>query len=407
MTLHFAANQKINNIIRTIDGLLDGDFPMDAGRAGLKTLRHVFDELSKRLERSVKIDDTESIKQYSDNINLKILQCLPIIGFILRSTNVRNAFEFLVPLQKLCADALQGVPKLLLSSEWDYIPFAYPQSLPELKSFVLIGMPASEASNALLIPLAGHELGHAVWRNRGVEGTVHSTIQLNVEGYFHANMKEFTRLFGYDEEDMYNKDILPDTIALVVDRAVYHAEEIFSDMFAFCVFGAAYLRAFAYILAPGSGQPASERHPASSDRIKILQNIAEIDGQDVPSADDLGIIVARHPSGGREKFIAAATKDAVDKVVKAVWEYITTIVTDAKIARPLPSAIAKHLTEFRSGIPSNDPRCLGDIINAGWLYLSEVRKEKGGPKSDQEKIDHLNELILKTVEVLEFRGRTS
>jgi hypothetical protein len=85
---------------------------------------------------------------------------------------VRNAFELLDPLQSIVDEVLQGRPELLLSSEWDYVPFAYPQSLDDLRSFVLIGLPASEAASALLLPLAGHEIGHAVWRNLGIGGSV-------------------------------------------------------------------------------------------------------------------------------------------------------------------------------------------------------------------------------------------
>ncbi|WP_289465076.1 hypothetical protein, partial [Klebsiella pneumoniae] len=86
-------------------------------------------------------------------------------------------------------------PQLLLSSEWDYVPFAYPQSLEDLRSFVLIGLPASEAATALLLPLAGHELGHAVWKNRGIEGSTHATLQTRCEGLFNKDMGEFQKQF--------------------------------------------------------------------------------------------------------------------------------------------------------------------------------------------------------------------
>ena len=32
-----------------------------------------------------------------------------------------------------------------------------------MPGFVLIGLPAQESSNPLLMPLAGHEMGHIVW----------------------------------------------------------------------------------------------------------------------------------------------------------------------------------------------------------------------------------------------------
>src|SRR5262249_36056001 len=159
---------------------------------------------------------------------------LPILGFILRSTNVRNAFELLDPLQVLADATLQGKPQLLLSSEWDYVPFAYPQSLDDLKSFVLIGLPASEAASALLVPLAGHELGHAVWRNRGIEGGAHATLQYRCEELYKRNFEEFKRQFpDYDANDMVHKELLPEAIAQSVEYAVFQAEELFCDLFAY------------------------------------------------------------------------------------------------------------------------------------------------------------------------------
>jgi len=152
---------------RTIDAILSGDMPFAAGRKALVRLMQAFDQLEKNLDRAVRLKDNDNISSIANNINVKILEVLPILGFILRSTNVRNAFEMIEPLQVVAEQAMQGKPELILSSEWDYIPFAYPQSLVDLKSYVLIGLPASEAASALLVPLAGHELGHAVWRNRG------------------------------------------------------------------------------------------------------------------------------------------------------------------------------------------------------------------------------------------------
>ena len=69
------------------------------------------------------------------------------------------------PVLRLARRLLGPDTKLLLSSEWDYSPFVY---LPtrDLPEFVLIGVPAYESSNPLLISLAGHELGHNVWNQQ-------------------------------------------------------------------------------------------------------------------------------------------------------------------------------------------------------------------------------------------------
>ena len=122
MSVFHNAKNKIRNIRRTIEGLLDGDFPLSSGQRALEKLDDVFAELEKRLTRAGKLQDHDLTAQVADNINVKVYQVLPILGFILRSTNVRNAFELVDPLQTLATAALQGSPQLLLSSEWDYVP---------------------------------------------------------------------------------------------------------------------------------------------------------------------------------------------------------------------------------------------------------------------------------------------
>jgi len=203
MSLYYNSNLKIKNICRTIEVLLDSDFPHGSGRKALIKLNEVFSQLGLKLSRAHRLNDNDTVQQISNNITIKIYQVLPILGFILRSTNVRNAFELVDPLQTIADATLQGRPELLLSSEWDYVPFAYPQSLDDLKSFVLIGLPATEASSALLIPLAGHELGHAVWANRGIGGAAHVSIQQVCEELYSKKPEDFKRHFPeYDPKDI-------------------------------------------------------------------------------------------------------------------------------------------------------------------------------------------------------------
>jgi hypothetical protein len=158
MSLFHNSKHKLKNIYRTIDRLDGSDFPIRSGSRALQKLRAAFVNLEKKLDRVHRAKDQVAIAEVANNINIRALQALPILGFVLRSTNVRNAFELLEPLQTIAEEAMQGSPALILSSEWDYIPFAYPQSLEDLKSFVFIGLPATEAASALLIPIAGHEI---------------------------------------------------------------------------------------------------------------------------------------------------------------------------------------------------------------------------------------------------------
>jgi hypothetical protein len=195
MSLFHSSKYKLKNIQRAIDSLLDGDFPLRAGEQALLKLRDVFSGFDANLDRAELLNDELNLRQVAQNLNVKIYQALPVLGFVLRSTNVRNAFEMLQPLHAIAKAALQGNPQLILSSEWDYVPFAYPQSLDNLKSFILIGLPASEAASALLMPLAGHELGHPVWRNRGIGAGLQESLQSKCRTHYSARMPEFRRTF--------------------------------------------------------------------------------------------------------------------------------------------------------------------------------------------------------------------
>ncbi len=86
----------------------------------------------------------------------------PLLGFILRSTNVRKRLRGLPPFlgtgkrgslkgAKTASDQDQET-SVLLSSEWRYMPYTIREN-SMLPNFVLIGLTATESDNPLLVPL--------------------------------------------------------------------------------------------------------------------------------------------------------------------------------------------------------------------------------------------------------------
>jgi hypothetical protein len=125
MSLSNNSKLKIRNIQRIIDSIANGDLPFVSGKRALQRLQAIFKALDEKLDRAIKLNDAENIASLASNINLKILQILPILGFILRSTNVRNAFELIEPLQTIARAAMQGKPhnylivmRLFRQSRW-------------------------------------------------------------------------------------------------------------------------------------------------------------------------------------------------------------------------------------------------------------------------------------------------
>jgi hypothetical protein len=109
---------------------------------------------------------------------------------------VRNSFEAYDPLRELAHKLLDYKPAIILSSEWEFSPFTYPAISDDLPDFVFIGLPACEAGNALVLPLAGHELGHSIWRHGGVGASSAATINKTVFSSYLENRDDFTTTFN-------------------------------------------------------------------------------------------------------------------------------------------------------------------------------------------------------------------
>jgi hypothetical protein len=135
-----------------------------------------------------------------------IAESLPVLGFIVRSATVRNAFEMYGPLRKMVQTLLKGFPardstkpdvKLILSSGWDYMPLTL-RPLDRLEDFVFIVLPTTEASNPLLIPLAGHEFGHAVWARANIWDALQEVATKKLADYLRTNLGKFADLKAED-----------------------------------------------------------------------------------------------------------------------------------------------------------------------------------------------------------------
>src|SRR3546814_8743121 len=70
------------------------------------------------------------------------------------------------PIKRLVETAVSPDARLIMSSEWKFVPFTYPMTLDWLPGFALVGGPAPESDNVLIVPLAGHEIGHSAWRSK-------------------------------------------------------------------------------------------------------------------------------------------------------------------------------------------------------------------------------------------------
>ena len=92
------ANAKLAAVLREIDTIRRDDFPQPDSKNALSQIEKYFHELSSRIEAVTETDDESMIAGICSEVIKKIVISLPFLGFIRRSTNVRNAFEFYGPL---------------------------------------------------------------------------------------------------------------------------------------------------------------------------------------------------------------------------------------------------------------------------------------------------------------------
>src|SRR3989339_707432 len=103
------------------------EFPYQDSRIALETTCRLFQKKLDRLERLDEKSDPTMVAQECRLSLTALFQFVPRLGFILRSTNVRNAFEAFRPLLRLARQVLEhDIPpphrttRLVVSSEWSY-----------------------------------------------------------------------------------------------------------------------------------------------------------------------------------------------------------------------------------------------------------------------------------------------
>lgn len=327
---------------------------------------------------------------------------LPYAGFLLRSTNVRNAFEVYGPILQISRQILGPSTKLVLSSEWLFSPHTYIDS-EAFKDFVLIGLPASESANPLLLPTAGHELGHTIWNKKIDVQAYQSTLTRSVLAFIRKNWAEYETQFPdlkISSADLAHDIFAQRTWVPACESAFGQVKEIFCDFIGVRIFGESYLNAFAYLVSPGSGQRKS-KYPDDRARAKYLIRAIEQYGGTTPKGyEDLFV----KPPATRE-IMQRAADESVENVIGDLLQDADQILNDAGIPNPDAKKISEiHDLYDRLIVPARNSLALSNILNAAWAAYLDSSLWKDMPQIRDSNFV-LKELTLKNIEVLEIESR--
>jgi hypothetical protein len=399
--------RKVVSILEEIENLTTSDFPHHDSKDALELLKTLFEGDKNRLGLASSSTDNAIRKSACTYANSHIATFLPILGFSLRSTNVRNSFEFFDPLLRLARRFLGIGAKLVLSSEWEFSPLTYPLVFSELPNFVFIGLPASEAGNALIIPLAGHELGHSVWTHENLEFIFQGVIEAQIVQLLKTRWPEFLRIFGQHDLATVTTDLVTRAIWLLAyDVAIRQCEETFCDIFGLKSFEESYLYAFEYLLAPSLGGKRDAYYPSIKDRVKFLEEAATRFSVDVHTLPHFKDRFDESPPtlDTGTKFLVDVADAATSGVVSSIIDKVEELHRGASVSALDRDRMNKICDDFRMAVPSGHAETLAEIINAAWVAYRDPAFWQDLQVHEQG-FALLNELVFKTIEVMEVHIR--
>ncbi|WP_370677336.1 hypothetical protein [Pleomorphomonas sp. PLEO] len=413
MKVELSSQRKLDAIIAQIDKLMLSDFPHPDSETALGIVRTFFEEHRGRLEKAARSGDTESLNRVCVTLNERITQYLPILGFLLRSTNVRNSFETYDAIVHIAKSLIGPQARVVMSSEWDASPLAYPLNVSILPGFALIGMPTYQSGNALILPLAGHELGHCAWVDRNLEKVYTTRVDELAWNYITSRWHEFRSAFPEHShlqpiaaqlrQNMFFMQIIDDITALCLQ----HVEEVFCDAIGVALFGSSFALAFHYLLAPSHGQMRSLSYPELGVRARFIEQYG---GYDLAKVDftsfeaEFSELPLKFENRS-DSFILRCADSIVEILGEHIFQDAQEMVAQT-CSMHMPSDLETDniLHMFENSTPARAPKTLADIINAGWKYT--INNEESFDHARRSLSDWVSELVLKSVEVLEFRRRS-
>lgn len=406
---------KLNAIIHQIDVLIANSVSHTSASEALTKFREKFQDHITTIEKTKNTDlavDACRGAQTDMERNHKYL------GLLLRSSNVRNAFEFHAPLKWMARSLLGNNTRIIISSEWEFSPYTYrPHSW--LPDFVLIGLPAAESSNALILPIAGHELGHHVWGKINGNKIFKNIIKNSIKDVFDEKRHLLDKSVEQKMDDEINNLDKIDPPFNYIYYVMHQCEEIFCDFIGLILFGKGYLHAFHYLLSPnpldGNTAPVTALYPLREVRGAILKNVSTNKlSIKVPDSfcEDLEQSTKYFPDELYKMLLKQARIFIMNETSSFLKEQLFNQAKNRidhqmpKEQLPDDDIACRISSSFQQTIPAENGQAIANIINAGWAERTSdryINKDYLRP----DKSDILNDLILKSIEVMEFEMETS
>lgn len=398
---------QVDAVLSEIARMEGSEFPYEQSQEALKVTKDVFESHKYSLASLSPLSDKSTAELACTAAFVDLSESIDLLGFILRSTSVRNAFEAYGPLLRVARQLLGDTTKLIISSEWCFSPFTY-IGYHYLPGFVMIGLPAPESSNPFLLPLAGHELGHTAWAECGLARRMEKVIEDAIIEEINTRWKSECELYFHGHKQA---DVGTDLLARPMwkpawDWALRQCEEHFCDFFGLRIFGEAYLHAFAYLLAPQRQGLRSMIYPNLKTRAECLAEAGRQFGLSVSSgyADLFENLEGPAPEHRRETLLLTLADSVRIKFVDELRKAADELVINSNLTLSFLTEVDECKRRMSLMVPAEATNSLMSIINAGWEgWLDPVFfRDK---EHNVERLNNLREIVLKSIEVYEIETR--
>jgi len=396
------ALSKLKLTRAALDAVRRDDFPYEDSRTVLDAIDNVLISIEQRIQSLSVTSNRLLISSVCEEVTKKIAVNMDFLGFVRRSTNVRNAFEFYGPILLLSRKLLNKDIKLVITSEWKFSPFTYPRIYDHLRNFVFIGLPASESSNSLILPLCGHELGHHAWHDLLISDKLRDEVSRHSLQSIKAEWITFAKLFpGITQDNLQTDMFAMDLWSHVTETALRQCEEVYCDFIGLRIFGESYLYAFQYILAPSLGSPRHPYYPTNVDRAKYLEEAATYFKLAIP--ENFSDNFRNDPERGsiRDRFLLSLSDAVVAIMCSRLVEEVDELAKLRSIERTDPAKANRIYEDICKGVPPTMEVTVGDLLNGAWIAYHDSALWENRKSLRDRKFEVLNEITLKALEVVE------
>lgn len=397
--------QRLTAVYREIDRLhIEGLLLRDAELA-LQALRQ---QCQEQMYNVATASSDKALRTACGASLLRLREVLvPMLGMIVRSSNLRLAFELYYPLKRLVAILsgrnVEAGPVLLLSSDWHYYPDTH---VGQSQDIVILGFPAVESSNSLIVPLFGHELGHNIWFDKSLKHEFDTRVSdllrdMIVEEYWSEFLsQDFGPVKVANLQHIRDNDPqVADVVKNLATIALGQLEEYFCDAVGLRLFSEAYLKSLGYLCLPGFPQQNAV-YPQFRDRLRRLESLSGRIAVDwcVDASQCYNYSV-----GGDAK--SSIVRSVVELLIDDVQQLALDVLDNRLVPRRDPARVEHIADQFRKLVPASGRQNLTDLINAAWLVSHEQQTAHRYGLEMARWRDVVNQMTLKSCEVSEYHER--